>query len=90
MNFMIPIPKDFVETIFKRDLEFAYKGQPLDPIQLQELRRCFFAAYWSALTEMTEVSSKLPEETAFAVIQSMLDECQTHAKEVLQRWYKSN
>lgn len=83
-------PNNLVETIFKKYLESAYKGQQLDRIQLQELKRCFFAAYWSALTEMTQVSGQLPEDKALSVIESMLSECQSHAQEVLQQWYKTN
>lgn len=79
-----------VKLIFEKYIKSAYKGQTLSAIQMRELDRCWHAAFFSALNELSAISASLPEETACAILEAMNKECEAKAKEVLQQMYRSN
>lgn len=88
-------PLDFVNIIFEKYLDSVYpdarpNGTKLPPLQHKELKNAFFAAFWSALHEISQVSATLPERQAFAVLESMQEECRRHASDIIQKWYRTN
>lgn len=79
----------FVELLFERYIKQVYEG-PISEVQRKELKNCFYAAYWSAIHEISSVSSALPEDVACQMLDKLSQECQDHAKEVLEKMYRSN
>lgn len=83
------MPK-LVEVLFNKYIENVYKGQSLEPGQFDELRKCFYAAVYGTLYEVSEVSGKYPEALAMKVLSSMRRECKEIAQDVLDKMYESN
>lgn len=77
-----------VEKLFKQYIEKVYNGQQLPPDQHEELRRCFYASVYVTLFEVSDVSSRLTEDQAIKVFETMMQECQLVAREVLEKYYK--
>ena len=82
---------NLVDTLFKQYIERVYKEQlPLPEVQIKELRRCFFAATWAMIHETGTIASTLSDEAAAVMLKSITNECEREAKDVLDKWYKSN
>jgi hypothetical protein len=84
-----------IKLLFEKYLDSVYPdarpaGKGLSSAQYRELKNAFYAAFWSALHEIGELSSKLSESRAVDILSAMEKECKAHAAEVLNRYNKTN
>jgi hypothetical protein len=83
-----------VSELFASYLESVYpdsgpRGTHLPVTQYRELKNAFYAAVFSAITEISEIAAKLPEDKAEHAITALSTECVAHASEVLNCWLKN-